>query len=375
MGFTSLRTVGFRNLKDAEVSLDASQVFLVGDNGQGKTNLLEALYVLCYGSSFRTRKDDQLVTHGLDDMRLHGRIRTGDAEERTMQVTIRNRKKTIELDGKAVRDRKDLIEVMPCIVFCHDDIQFVTGSPDMQRWFFDQTLSLHHPSYIDLLRRYRKVLKNRNLCLKNGDAAMVGVYDSQLAEAGLHLQVRREHAVREFNETFMRMFRDISGLPGDLCISYRPSWKEIQDPMDAVSILERRRDTDMSLGTTTSGPHRDRFRYRYKPEGVHKKDEREFSETASTGQIRLVSLILRAAQAMFFAEKTGKKPVLLLDDVLLELDPQRRKKFLSGMPEHKQAIFTFLPDEQYYSFRTRGTMVYRVERGVFTLEKSWENPG
>ncbi len=383
MGIVAVRTVGFRNLADGELDLHAPEVFLVGENGQGKTNLLEAVYLLCYGSSFRTRKDEQLCHTGVDAMSVAGIIDTQKASRTRIAVRLERERKSIERDGKPVRDRKELIEVMPCIVFCHGDIGFVTGAPEMQRTFFDQTLSLYQPSYIDLLRRYRRVLKLRNSVLKQQQRSMLEIYDQQLVEAGFELQRRRAALVSEFNETFSRVFRAVSGLPDEVNIRYRPSWRvalppeaqgsdqgeEIQEAdlspdnggrltREALAMLAERRERDLALGTTTSGPHRDRYRYSYR--------EREFTEIASTGQVRLVSLILRSAQAVFFAAKTGLKPVLLLDDVLLELDTDRRERFLERLPEYEQAIYTFLPDEPFSRYAKTDTLLYRVSEGRFT---------
>lgn len=357
MGIVSVKTVGFRNLVDGELTIDAPQVFLVGENGQGKTNLLETLYLLCYGGSFRTRKDEQLKRIGSDVMSVAGEIETQGAGRTRVVVRLDRERKSIERDGKPVRDRKQLLEVMPCIVFCHGDIEFVTGAPEMQRTFFDQTLSLYQPNYIELLRRYRRVLKARNTALKQQQRSLVDVYDEQLMEAGLELQARRSALVGEFNETFTRVFRGVSGLPEELMVEYHPSWPEPQAET-VRRLLARRRERDLAFGTSTSGPHRDRFRYRYA--------DNDFTEIASTGQVRLVSLILRTAQAVFFAEKTGLKPVLLLDDVLLELDPDRRERFLERLPGYEQAIFTFLPDEPFSRYANSDTLIYEVHDGAFS---------
>jgi len=382
MGIVSVKTVGFRNLVDRELAIDAPQVFLVGENGQGKTNLLETLYLLCYGGSFRTRRDEQLRRIGSDVMSVAGEIETQGAGPTRVVVRIDRDRKSIERDGKPVRDRKQLLEVMPCIVFCHGDIEFVTGAPEMQRTFFDQTLSLYQPNYIDLLRRYRRVLKARNTALKQQQRSLVDVYDEQLLEAGVELQARRSALIGEFNETFSRVFRGVSGLPHELTVAYHPSWptpgaeaevevgaeRDTKRHAEAVrEVLMRRRERDLALGTTTTGPHRDRFRYRYA--------EHDFTEIASTGQVRLVSLILRTAQAVFFADKTGLKPVLLLDDVLLELDPDRRERFLERLPQYEQAIFTFLPDEPFSRYANSDTLIYEVREGDFTPKSGYPRSG
>ncbi len=381
MSFQSVRLYNYRNLANATVSTDASEVFLVGENGQGKSNFLEAVYVLCYGSSFRTRTDGLLPRQGTTECSLAGRIQTDDAGSNvgaagltpaaqhaapTEHVALtehtvrwRDGKKEITVDGETIADRRDLVRTVPCIVFCHDDIQFVRGAPDMQRYFFDQTLSLDDPLFIDTLRAYRKILRLRNTALKEYQTDLLPIYDQQLAATGLEIQRRRREAVDRFSLTFAELFRGISGSTHNLAVDYRPSWKK-DPPLDKVlAVLESRRDMDLSLGTTTTGPHRDRFRF--------VMDGADYTQTASTGQLRLTSLVLRVAQARFFSDRAGRKPLLLLDDVLLELDPTRRERFLHALPAFRQAFFTLLPDEQFTGLRKADTLVYRVHNGRIEL--------
>ena len=370
MGLHSVRLYNYRNLENTTVSTQATEIFLVGENGEGKSNFLEAVYVLCYGGSFRTRSDSLLPRHGAGECALAGRIEVDDApnavapeaeaaeraaEFTEHQVRWRDGKKEIMVDGRPIADRRDLVRTVPCIVFCHDDIQFVRGAPEMQRYFFDQTLSLDDPLFIDTLRAYRKILRLRNTALKEYQTDLLPVYDQQLVCAGLEIQRRRREAVGLFSGTFGELFRGISGSGHDLAIEYRPSWKNDPPLEKVLAVLESRRDMDLALGTTTSGPHRDRFRF--------VMDGSEYTQTASTGQLRLTSLVLRVAQSRFFSDRAGRKPVLLLDDVLLELDPTRRERFLRALPAFRQAFFTLLPDEQFTGLRKADTLVYRVHGG------------
>ena len=183
-----------------------------------------------------------------------------------------------------------------------------------------------------------------------------------LVEVGLQIQRRREQIIEEFNSTFSLLFSSISGLKGDTRIRYRSSWPKGTDSKEVLDFLAKKEDRDLTFETTTTGPHRDRFIL------VH--NGKEYSHIASTGQIRLCSLILRVAQAKFFSDKTGKKPVLLLDDVLLELDAEKRERFIEDLPEFEQAFFTFLPDEQFRKYGGDDTMIYRVVDGEFQREKS-----
>jgi DNA replication and repair protein RecF len=352
MIFSGLRTIAFRNLQDNEIDTRGKDVFLVGENGQGKTNFLEALYFCSYASSFRGVRDSDLVLTGEKECSVLANL-DGSFYSRLV-VKYENGKKNIEIDGKRLDDRKDLLQVIPCIVFCHEDMDFVAGPPEERRRFFDQTQSLYDPVYLDDLRKYRKVLKTRNTVIKaGGNGAILDTLDPQLAEYGLNLMEKREEAVKHFSGIFSFLYKEVSGLDG-ISIRYIPSWRKIE--MDGIiAFLGERREQERLMGISLSGPHRDR--YVFTRHGV------EFAVKASTGQRRLLALLLRIAQARRFSLMTGKNPVLLLDDVLLELDPEKRQKFLAVMPEYDQAFYTFLPGEPYERYRKPDTLIYRVEKG------------
>jgi DNA replication and repair protein RecF len=362
MGFYSVACLHFRNLKDGEVALGAPEIFLVGENGQGKTNFLESLYLLCYGASFRTPVDARLIRHGQEQATVRGRFGDEDGLQREVAVRLeRLGHKEIRSDGKPIRDRALLIENIPCILFSHQDLETVTGAPEMRRRFFNQVQSLFDPLFIGLLRSYRRALRTRNLFLREGNRALLSAGGRSRVELGLRIQERRTAIVEEFNLTLVPLFRRVSGLEEEVRIQYRPSWRQGAGPAEVLEHLEGCLERDLVLASTSSGPHRDRF--------VLLQGEREFAHLASTGQVRLGSLLLRVAQARFFLSKTGRRPVLLLDDVLLELDSMRRERFLAEIPAYEQAFFTFLPDEQFLGLRRTETLIYRVEKGGLARER------
>ena len=374
MGFASLRTTAFRNLADSETDVRGEEIFLIGENGQGKTNFLEALYFCSYASSFRGDKDKDLVKNNERDCSASAAL--DNSLFTNVSVSFKDGRKNIALDGKRLEDRKELLSVAPAIVFCHEDMEFVAGSPERRRWFFDQTRSLWDPLYLEDLRKYRQVLKNRNALLRrrpgeysskssgmnrrlDGEASStLSALDPLLAQYGLELKKRRREIAREFSLVFEPLYREISGIAG-IGVNYSPSWKG-ENLDDLISHLEEKREADVSLGISSSGPHRDRYHFTCGGE--------EFSGKASTGQRRLLALLLRTAQSRIFSERTGKKPVLLLDDVLLELDGEKKQKFLSVMPEYEQAFFTFLPGEPYENYRKSGTLVYTMNSGLVRRE-------
>ncbi len=354
MSFSSIETVSFRNLADGAVQTDAPSVFVVGDNGQGKTNFLDAVYTLCYGSSFRDAQDADAARLGGQSWSVRGTNPDGSG----CRVSWNGGQKSIREDDKPVHDRKRLVERNPAIVFCHDDMEFARGEPERRRFFFDQTASLVSVGYIDLLRAYRRALKARNVALKERSLDVLDVLDIQVATYGLGLRDERARLAVEFDERFAPRYELVSRLGNRVGVAYRPSWR-LDDSVDAVvSRLGQARERELLLGTSLTGPHRDRFLF---------TDERgDFSDRASTGQLRLLSLTLRIAQAEHYSAVSGRPPILLLDDVLLELDPEKRRRFMENLPVADQTFFTFLPGEPYRDYTQAGTIVYWTDDGRFS---------
>lgn len=358
MAFSSVRIFQFRNLDDTEIVFTDRDIYLVGENGQGKTNFLESIYLLCVGSSFRTKNESLLIKSGLKEMSLSADF-MDNGHSQKINFKMVNGKKAIRIDDKQIRDRRELLAQFPCIAFTHDDINFVNGPPALRRLFINQTISLFDSSYIDSLKTYNRIIKLRNKALKENRIDLLDVYDTQSAEAGMDIQKKREDLIAEFNSTFSYLFKNISGYDINLQIRFSPSWKLDKTIDSALDIIQANRNRDIMYKTSTTGPHRDRI-------GFY-ADGKNYAATASTGQIRLISLVLRASQAAFTSDKSGKKPVLLLDDVLLEMDLEKRQRFLEYLPEYKQAFFTFLPDEGLIDYKKNGPL-YRVMSGRITGE-------
>jgi len=372
MFFSSLRTVSFRNLSDNEVFTGAKDVFLIGENGQGKSNFLEALYFCSYASSFRTTRDSELANsvcarNGEKD--FSAKVNISQSENDEILIKFEKGKKSIIINGKHTEDRKELLSIAPCIVFCHEDMEFINGSPERRRWFFDQTLSLYDPVYLEDLRRYKRILKSRNTLLrdyaksvyskkksKENIESVLDALDPQFALYGFKLIEKREKAVQDFSGIFGTLYEEVSGISG-ITVQYTQSWKGIKEN-DIISLLQQRRAGDMAAGQSLCGPHRDRYTFAH--------NGTDFTIKASTGQRRLLALLLRAAQANRFSTMTGHNPLLLLDDVLLEMDGEKRRRFLSVLPVYDQAFYTFLPEEPYQRYQKEDTLVYNVKQGTLS---------
>jgi DNA replication and repair protein RecF len=359
MPFESVRLFSFRNLSDAEVFASAERVFLVGENGQGKTNFLEALYYLSYGTSFRGPVDVEVARRGSPGFSLSGTVRNEECSlpSEEIRVSWEGRVKDIRRNGKSVHDRKELVALNPAVVFCHEDYAFASGEPERRRFFFDQSAGLVSAGYIDLLRDYKRVLKQRNAALKERREELVSLLDIQLAGLGIRLREERTKLEEEFNERFALRYEAVSLLGTEVKVRYRPSWPAELGLEEILERIASKRAEELALGTSLSGPHRDRWSF--------SSAGGDFAATASTGQLRLLSLTLRMVQAEYYRSATGRLPVLLLDDVLLELDRGKRRRFLELLPPAAQAFFTFLPGESWEEYKTESTLVYEVRDGRF----------
>jgi len=361
MPFDRVRLSSFRNLEDAEIATKADRVFLVGENGQGKTNFLEALYYLSYGASFRGQMDAEAVRRGSASFALFASVSSPEGRDlprEEIRVAWEGKSKHIRRNEKPVHDRKELIELNPSVVFCHEDYAFAAGEPERRRFFFDQSAGLVSPGYIDLLRDYKRILRQRNTALKEARLDLLPLLDMQLAGKGVELMSARSRLQADFDEKFCQRYEAVSLLGADLRIRYRPSWPQDLSLDGLLERLGSKRAEEIALGTSLSGPHRDRWSFVV--------DGRDFAATASTGQLRLLSLTLRIVQAEYYTSATGRLPVLLLDDVLLELDRGKRRRFLDLLPSSGQSFFTFLPGEPWEDYRTEATLVYEVRDGRFS---------
>lgn len=364
MPILSISYVNYRNIQDSTINLLSKEVYFVGENGQGKSNLLESIYYSAYGNSFRTHLDSEIIKNNQKNFSLRTVFRDENNISNNIFISYENSKKKIEKNGKAVKDRKELINTMPCVLFCHEDLEFAVGEPERKRFFLDQCLSMFDVMYIDLNRNYKKLLKNRNISLKENKYEMLDIYDSQLAQIGIEIQKKRRNAIFQFNQIFGNLYEKVTGIDG-VSIKYDPSWKVnekiIPEYEEVINILLTKREMDKVMCTTMSGPHRDRIKYI--------RNGKDFVPSASTGQRRLLAILLRIGQAIFYKNITNKKPILLMDDVLLELDPEKRKSINSLLPEYEQLFCTFLPGEPYEKYMKSSTSVYEIIKGQWNERK------
>lgn len=321
-----VEATGFRNLEDQAVRFHPRFNLIQGENAQGKTNLLEAIVVLSTLRSFRARRVEELLRFGVERARLRGDVLDG-GESSELEVQLRRGGRRSLLSGKAVRVVERYLERFPTVLFWPEELSIPRGSPTERRRLLDRAVTTVWAGYLPLARDYQRVLASRNRTLREQGvrgAALVEVYEAQLAELGAKLCAARVRFLRGFAPVFEEVFRSISrsGASGKLRYRTRPELEEaggnVASLSAALASLHRQlRSTDLARKATSVGPHSDDLEFLI--------DGRSTRSFGSQGQLRALVLAFKLAQIEDGFEKLGRYPALLLDDVSSELDPRRNE--------------------------------------------------
>lgn len=353
MRFVNLRLQNFRNIEFAELDLRAERIFLLGSNGQGKSNLLEALGLVTALRSFRTQTLAALPRKGGSS---YTGVYTIDQEkygETELEIRADPSGRKVLVDGEKVSRLGDFIGRFPAVPLSSGDLMILRGSPGERRRFLDLTLSAVDPEYYRALRQYHKGVAERNRLLKRGGSSgELSAFEAEIAPYAVALSEKREQGVGVLRETLMSVYRDIAEADEGPALLYKSS-SGVMDVEGVRRMLFESRRRDQIMGSTQRGPHRDDFSLSLSVGGAR--------EYASDGQQRGLCVALRIAQARIFQSRLGVNPVILADDVLGELDPHRKAGFWRACPDEFQIIATGteLPD---YSDQWR---IYKVEHGGF----------
>jgi DNA replication and repair protein RecF len=318
---TAVTLRDFRNYERAEVAPGEGLTVVVGPNGAGKTNLLEALYFGCTGRSPRTSNPRELVRRGSDVARVTVSTAGEDGVSHLLEVGVApGEAKVLRVDGAAV-ENMGTTEVRPLLsVFLPERLELVKGPPGTRRAHLDNLVAALWPARASTRTAYGRALAQRNALLARargaiGSAASLGSWDAELARHGWRLMADRTEALELLGPLFAARAREL-GLPGESRLSYRPR-SDAHDPEELAAELAERREGDLERGFTAHGPHRDEVALVH--EGV------AIRNYGSQGQQRVALLALLFAERDLLARERGRRPLMLLDDVMSELDGARRE--------------------------------------------------
>ena len=331
----------FRNVGFGALELSGRRHFLVGPNGQGKTNTLEAAGYLTALRSFRSADNKVLISRGQHTAAIAAEIEHEKLGDTRVTIKLRRDGKELWCDQTRITRLGDFLGRFPTVVFSSQDQLLVRGSPALRRRWLDLTLAAMDPEYFRALQVYSRALASRNALLKRGAAVdkELAAFEQSLAPAAAELIARREAGLVALGAALKSNYAKLCDGAEPAGLGYEPSFA-MASAEALLARWEAGRARDAQFRTTLVGPHRDDFCF-----SVRGTPARDF---ASEGQQRSLVLALRLAQAAWFAEKSGVRPVLLADDVLGELDPARRHRFWTAVDPESQVIATgtALPGEK-----------------------------
>lgn len=347
----------FRNYDALEMTFDPKRNIIIGENAQGKTNLIEAVYLCAFARSFRTPNAAELIQFGEEMSTVTAEAVSEDIEKKISISINRSGKKMIKKDGKIIKRTAELLNNLVVVVFSPEDLRIIKDSPDKRRNFINKEISQLRPKYFEALKNYHNVLRQKNSLIKQagrlrGESVeeMFDIYDYQLAGYGGEVVGMRRAFVELLSERASKIQQHISKGQEVLEIKYRESASK----EDFFEIIQKNREKDIEHGYCGNGPHRDDLEFY-----INGKDARKYG---SQGQQRTIALSLKLAEIQIAETILGEPAVLLLDDVLSELD-QERQSFLFHEIEDVQLFITTTEVNEDILEKMQGGKVLRIEKG------------
>ena len=360
MVINSLKLTDFRNYESLDINFDSGTNILYGDNAQGKTNILEAIYLSATTKSHKGSKDSDIIAFGKDEAHIRTILEKDNVETRVDMHLRRNKTKGIAVDSVKLKKASELLGLLNIVFFSPEDLSIIKNGPAERRRFIDMELCQLDNFYLYNLNHYNKIINQRNHLLKdlyrNPELKdTLKIWDSQLVSYGNKIIERRIEFIERLNEIISSIHRGISGGRERITIKYEPNCEA--DKLEET--IAASYDRDIRLKQTTVGPHRDDMSFIVTDSDGKSIDIRKYG---SQGQQRTAALSLKLSEIELVKKMIGDTPVLLLDDVLSELDSNRQNYLLDSIGDI-QTIITCTGLDEFVDHRFEIDKVYKVTKG------------
>ena len=360
MVIQKLELLNFRNYPSLNLQFSEGTNILYGDNAQGKTNILESLYMISTTKSHRGAADKDMIRFGEEEAHIRTVFLKKEIDYQVDMHLRRQKSKGIAINGQRIRRASQLIGLLHIVFFSPEDLRIVKEGPAGRRRFMDMELCQLDASYLHDLNQYNKVLEQRNKLLKEISqfpqlADTLDVWDEQLAEYGRRIIERRRQFIGDLSPVVREKHEKLSGGREALLLSYEPHTPE----QELAGRIRERRERDIALKMTTCGPHKDDFSFTDK--------EIDLRRFGSQGQQRTCALSLKLSEIELVTQIIGDKPVLMLDDVLSELD-SRRQNYLMSTIGGIQTFITCTGLDEFVNNRFEIDRVYSIDGGKAVQE-------
>lgn len=357
----SVNLENYRNYEGLSIDFDGGTNILYGDNAQGKTNILEALYLCSTTKSHRRSRDREIIRFRCDEAHIKLVVRKKDVPHRIDMHLKKSKSKGIAIDGIPIKKASELFGIINIIFFSPEDLLIIKNGPSERRRFMDMELCQIDKLYVHNLLNYNKIVNQRNKLLKDLSFYFdknlydtLDIWDIQLADYGNKIIKRRESFIRQLNEIIEAIHNRLSGGKEKLCLRYEPN-------VPANVILKElavSRERDIKLKTTSVGPHRDDL-------GFYIKDM-DIRRFGSQGQQRTAALSLKLSEIELVKNVIKDTPILLLDDVMSELDSKRQNQLLESL-DGIQTIVTCTGLDEFIEHRVDVNKIYKIISGTASI--------
>ena len=352
MWIKKIKLNNFRNYENEEISLDKNINIFYGENAQGKTNIIESIFLCGLGKSFRAKKDSEMIKIGEENSIIEVEYEKSD---RYGKIKIElGKRKNIYINGIKIKKLSELLGNINIVIFTPDDINILKGGPQNRRKFIDIMISQLRPNYMHILSLYLKTIEQRNNYLrlireeKKGEN-LLDIWDEKLADYAVKICEYRTEFISKIKEKIDKIHSDITNEKEKIEIEYLT---QCQEKEEFLNILKQRRKLDIIKGFTTKGIHRDDF--------IIYINGKEINIYGSQGQNRTAMLSLKLAELQVIYDEIDEYPILLLDDFMSELDKSRRKNFVENI-EKNQVIIT---GTEKLALENLEYLEYNVSNGV-----------
>lgn len=359
MKIEKLSLINFRNIKNETIDFHSKRTVFIGNNGQGKTNLLESIYFLSMGRSFRLKDDKELIRNNEDIAKIVGVFNDKNVKK-TVTSILHPQGKTILINKTAVSSMKSYIGLIHVVLFSPLDMDFFDTSPKNRRRFLDSEGSKCSQGFVDSLFLYNKVLKERNLYLKQHtvDSDYLLALDQQLANTQIEIIRFREEFVLFLNQHLSAMYQQLTSEKHKIDVEYKTVFdlNEQNREKHVLSVIEESKKRDLFYKTTHIGVHREDISVLF--------DNHPVESYASQGQKRFLIIAIKLVLVKYIQQVKKVTPILLLDDVFSEMDLEKRTRFLMNIPQDIQTIITTTDLKDMSLLNKENLIVYTIRGGV-----------
>lgn len=358
----SLKLINFRNYDNLEIQFSPEINFITGNNGSGKTNILESISIISNLKSFRNINDNNIIKWNNNAYYCSGEVADSEYFKFEVGYSIENNKpkKKIKIDTVEIKKVSEYYGKLITVCFIPTDINIINGTPELRRRYFDSVISKIYPDYIDELNKYREICFSRNLLIKKikenrGDLKLLEVWNKMFSEKANSIMQKRKSFIDEYNTLFMKNYLHISNEEKSPFIFYSTTLKA--DNYESIlSEVNSNIKIDLKRGNTVFGPHRDDYI-------INNSDGVAFINYASQGQKRTSSISLKFSEVEIIKRIKNKKSIILVDDIFSELDESRRNSMIDLLQNEGQIIFTMVNNFYSKSILSK-SKIFTVDKGI-----------